>query len=220
MKKLFVSIILFAAFGRVSGQRTIAMNAAGDSLKAFYLSLDVENRWIAGNHVKWQTGEADKPDATSGNHTHCSAFVAAACKKLNLYVLRPPEHKQVLLANAQYDWLSGADASSDGWKPVEGKNVFEAAQVFANNGSVVIAVCKNPDDSKPGHAALVMPAEITRPELERDGPFVIMAGTHNHNKLSLRAGFKSHLAGDWPATNIAFYYNTQALHWPVQQAGN
>src|SRR5579871_1755051 len=102
----------------VSGQRSLRVTPKGDSLRTFYLSLDVEHLWIAGNHVKWETGVADRPDATSGNHTHCSAFIAAACKKLGLYVLRPPEHKQELLANAQYDWLSGPEAIADGWVPV------------------------------------------------------------------------------------------------------
>jgi hypothetical protein len=212
MKKLSIFVAVMVASTVATAQRSVGITPRGDSLKAFYLSLNVENLWIAGNHVKWETGEADHPDATSGNHTHCSAFVAAACKKLNLYVLRPPEHKQVLLANAQYDWLSGPDALADGWKPVT-DNIFETAQTLANNGSVVIAVCKNPDEKKPGHAALVLPAEITKRELAQDGPFVIMAGTHNHNKLPLKAGFKSHLI-DWPATNIRFYYNEKPAQWP------
>jgi hypothetical protein len=213
MKKIVAFIVMMTVFSIVDGQRTTQITGAGDSLKTFYLSLNVENLWIAGNHVKWETGEADRPDATSGNHTHCSAFIAAACKKLNLYVLRPPEHKQVLLANAQYDWLSSAEAITDGWKPVTGNNVFGAAQILANNGAIVIVVCKNPDDSKPGHAALVMPAEVSLSKIAEDGPFVIQAGTHNHNKISLRAGFKSHLI-DWPASNISFYYNTRPLNLP------
>ncbi len=213
MKKIFDFALLMEVSCMVNAQREIKISEKGDSLKTFYLSLNVENLWIAGNHVKWDTGEADHPDATSGNHTHCSAFVAAACKKLNLYVLRPPEHKQILLANAQYDWFTGTDAAADGWKPVTGNNVFAIAQTLANNGVVVMVMCKNPDDSKPGHAALVMPAEITMNKLAEDGPFVIQAGTHNHNKISLRAGFKSHLI-DWPASNILFYYNTRPLQLP------
>lgn len=212
MKKLFVFAAVLVSCGIMRAQRNFNVTVQGDSLKAFYLSLNVESLWIAGNHVKWETGEADHPDATSGNHTHCSAFVAAACKKLNMYVLRPPEHKQILLANAQYEWLAGTDAVADGWKPVTG-NVFETAQMLANSGTVVIAICKNPDEKKPGHAALVLPAETTRHELAEKGPFVIMAGTHNHNKISLEAGFKSHLV-DWPATNILFYYNTHPPQWP------
>jgi len=205
MKKYATILLSIVAFSTAYAQRTLTISPRGDSLKAFYLSLNVENLWIAGNHVKWQTGEADHPDATSGNHTHCSAFVAAACKRLNMYVLRPPEHKQELLASAQYEWLSGSDAQADGWKPVSG---YEAAQSLANTGMVVIAICKNPDEKKPGHAALVMPDQLTRRQLAEDGPSVIMAGTHNHNKIALKVGFKSHLT-EWPEHVVAFFYNTQ-----------
>lgn len=213
IQNIFLLLTALIAAPALSAQRDIKLTDQGEALKAFYISLNVENLWIAGSHVNWQTGEADKPDATSGNHTHCSAFVAAACKRLNMYVLRPPDHKQILLANAQYDWLEEPDATAAGWKPVTGNNVFEMAQTLANTGNVVIAICKNPDEKKPGHAALVMPAETNRRTLNDDGPFVIMAGTHNHNKLSLKAGFKSHLI-DWPASNIKFYYNTKAPQWP------
>lgn len=209
IKKMLFFLLLMIVTAFAYGQVT----PAGDSLQHFYLSLNVENRWIAGNHVQWETGEADHPDATSGNHTHCSAFVAAACKRLDLYILRPPEHKQVLLANAQCDWIGGAEAIADGWKPVTGNNIFAAAQRLANNGTVVVVLCRNPDDRKPGHAALVLPAEISAAKLALDGPFVIQAGTHNHNKISLKAGFSSHLV-DWPASNILFYYNTRSLHFP------
>jgi hypothetical protein len=198
---------------RVTNNLTIEAN--GVKLKTFYLALNVENLWIAGNHVNWQTGEADKPDATAGIHTHCSAFVAAACKKLAIYILRPPEHKQELLSNAQFDWLSLPQAVNAGWKKIEGNNVYVEAQSMANRGIVVIAICKNPDNTKPGHVAMVMPGEVTNEKLENDGPNLIMAGTHNFNKISLKAGFKSHLTS-WPENVVQFYYNTNTSQFPVQ----
>jgi hypothetical protein len=70
----------------------------GSSLKHFYHSLHVEDLWIAGHHINWETGQADNPNAEHGIHTHCSAFAAAACKRLHIYILRPPEHGQLLLA--------------------------------------------------------------------------------------------------------------------------
>lgn len=213
MKRFPVLLLLLLAYNAPRAQRALTLTPRGDSLKAFYLSLDVENLWIAGNHVQWQTGVADHPDATSGNHTHCSAFVAAACKRLNMYVLRPPEHKQELLANAQFEWLAGADAQRDGWKPLTGADRYVAAQSMANNGMVVIAVCQNPDPKKPGHTALVMPDDKTRHSLSEEGPSVIMAGIHNHNKIPLKTGFKSHLTG-WPEDVVMFYYNTQPPSFP------
>jgi len=35
-----------------------------------------------------------------GKHPHCNAFVAAAAKRLNIYILRPADHAQILLTNA------------------------------------------------------------------------------------------------------------------------
>jgi hypothetical protein len=44
-------------------------------------SLDVETHWPADVHVTWETGIPDgRPDGSTGKHTHCSAFVAAAAK--------------------------------------------------------------------------------------------------------------------------------------------
>lgn len=193
------------AFGIQSG---LQIEPAGRQLKEFYFSLGVEHLWIAGNHVNWETGEADKPEATAGKHTHCSAFVAAACKRLNMYILRPPDHGQLLLANAQYDWLASPAAREAGWKPVESTSLtlYETVQRLANQGYVVVAICKNPDEKVPGHAALVLPENTSREKLEDSGPAVIMAGTHNHPMITLAAGFKSHLP-EWPEHVVKFYSN-------------
>jgi hypothetical protein len=206
MQKVIFSFLLLLAHPLLNGQNTIRITPQGEALKSFYHSLNVENHWIAGNHVNWETGEPDKPEAQSSTHTHCSAFVAAACKKMNFYILRPPEHDQLLLANAQYEWLPTQEAVNAGWKLIWGAQAFINAQELANNGKVVVAICMNPDLKKPGHAALVMPAETTTNKIGDDGPFVIMAGTHNFNKISLKHGFMSHIIS-WPATNILFYYN-------------
>ena len=202
---LLNTLILLGALG-VPGARAQRVEDAGKQLKSFYFSMNVEQLWIAGSHVNWETGEADKPDATAGNHTHCSAFVAAACKRLNIYILRPPEHGQLLLANAQYEWLGSPAAADAGWIPVTGPDRYEHVQRLANQGFVLVAVCKNPDSKAPGHAALVLPEDMTREKLEESGPAVIMAGIHNHNMITLKAGFKSHLTG-WPEDVVVFYYN-------------
>ena len=83
-----------------------AVSANGRRLEATLDATGVERLWPAGEHVNWETGVPDgKPERGEGRHTHCSAFVAATAKQLGVYILRPPEHGQVLLANAQYDWL-------------------------------------------------------------------------------------------------------------------
>jgi hypothetical protein len=200
------SVVSGTALSGTPSLRTqvIPMKPAGQQLKDFYYGMQVESHWIAGTHIDWKTGDPNEPGATTGIHTHCSAFVAAACYRLNIYILRPPEHGQVLLANAQYDWLQTQAAGDSGWEALDGATRYEEAQKRANEGFVVVVICQNPDPKAPGHAALVLPGERTLDDLTATGPWVIMAGTHNHNKISLKAGFGSHLSG-WPEDNVKFY---------------
>jgi len=94
------------------GSATAApIDANGVRLERFLDGTRVESLWPAGKHVSWETGIPDgKPEHGDGKHTHCSVFVAAVAQRLGIYILRPPEHGQVLLANAQYEWLSGRGA--------------------------------------------------------------------------------------------------------------
>lgn len=195
-----------------SKQVVLMLTDKGKSLQQFYLGFDIENLWIAGNHVNWETGIADKPDVTAGNHTHCSAFIAAASKKAGIYILSPPQHGQLLLANAQYNWLQTQEAVAKGWKEIAGTDrtsLYRQVQQLANAGNIIVAICKNPDATKPGHAALVMPKEIMEEKINESGPVVIMAGKHNFNYISIKNGFKSHL-DNWPETVLRFYINNTA----------
>lgn len=105
---------------------------------------------------------------------------------MNIYILRSPEHEQELLTNVPFDWLTSRNAVNAGWKILQGNNIYEQAQSLANMGMLVIAICKNLDDTKPGHVALVMPGEMTKEKLANQGPALIMAGTNNHQKISLK----------------------------------
>ena len=79
-------------------------------------AMTVEKLWLPGRVVNWKTGEPlDRPVKDGKAHTHCSAFVAAACLRLGVYILRPPEHGTVQLANAQADWLPKEGARADVW---------------------------------------------------------------------------------------------------------
>jgi hypothetical protein len=191
-------------------QQLTVPDERGEKLRQFYLDMDVEHLWLAGQHINWETGVADSPDATHNVKTHCSAFVAATCKRLNIYVLRPPDHAQGLLANAQYDWLKTPEAAGKGWKAINEKDKYWTAQNYANTGYVVIAVCKNPDKHKPGHAALVMPAKLTLSELSETGPKLIQAGSKNYNCVSLKEGFKHHIT-QWPENEIALYVYSKSV---------
>ncbi len=208
MKKYSVIILFFLLFSAYA-QDTLRVTANGYDLRDIYLSLDVEHLWQAGYHVDWKTGESDEPWAKSGNKTHCSAFVAAACSHLNMYVLRPPEHKQELLANSQFEWLASDAGKKAGWVQIADENILDiwiAAQEKANDGYAVIASCANEDPRSPGHIALVMPSEVITDSVKASGPKVIQAGAMNRNEVSLRKGFGKHIS-EWPEKTILFYYH-------------
>ena len=164
---------------------------AGDRLSEALDSMNVESLWLAHEHVNWETGEPDRGASYEGPgmHTHCSAFAAAAAKKFGIYLLRPPEHGQNLLANAQYDWLASEAGLQAGWRPAGG---MREAQRLANEGSFVLAVFQNPDAHTPGHAAIVRPSKRAMEALLADGPELIQAGQHNHNRINARVAFENH----------------------------
>lgn len=157
----------------------------GARLAARYDAMEVERLWLPGHPIDWRTG-----DPVSDRHwtTHCSAFVAAACERLGLYVLRPPEHRQARLATAQAEWMRQC-GPEQGWRPVA--SPFEA-QAFANQGLVVLALLASPDPKRSGHAALVRPSAKPEALLEAEGPQVIQAGAENAASTSLKQGFRHH----------------------------
>ena len=180
----------------------------GKHLASVLDSMHVEEHWIAGAIVDWRTGDpsgqAIKATDT-GKHTHCSQFAASACEKLGIYILRPPEHGAVLLANAQYEWLP-KEGKDKGWTPVvDGV----AAQDLANRGHVVVAVYQNHDPKKSGHIAIVRPGKKTPEQIAAEGPDVIQAGGTNFNTTNLQRGFANHPQA-FPNGEIRFYAHTPA----------
>jgi hypothetical protein len=200
-RRCFIAISLAAAVCGADAAFAGDMNPAGQKLAKFYDSLNVEAHWIAGVHVDWQTGDPDgSPETLPGRHTHCSAFVASAAKKLGVYILRPPEHGQVLLANAQNEWLAGA-GSGAGWRALQGP---AEAQAAANRGLLVVASYHNHRDNKPGHIAIVRPSGKSDQEVMSEGPDVIQAGTQNHSRVSLAEGFSGHRHA-WEDQEVQYY---------------
>jgi len=175
---------------------------AGERLAATLDSMNVESLWLAGLLVNWETGEPDKSAgyAGTGNHSHCSAFAAAAAKRMGVYLLRPPEHGQLLLANAQADWLASDAGAQAGWTSVAD---MREAQRLANQGYLVLALYQNPDRHVPGHIAIVRPSVKSAAVLQENGPEMIQAGEHNYTKISARVGFEHH-PGAWP-DGIRYY---------------
>jgi hypothetical protein len=173
---------------------------AGLHLATQYDAMDVEHRWLPGHPVDWRTGA---PVSDKIGKTHCSAFAAAICERLGIYLLRPPEHTQKNLANAQFHWLAEAGAQQD-WAPVD--SPFRAQQL-ANTGQVVLGVFLNPNPAKSGHIALVLPSSKSDSDIQTEGPQVIQAGGTNYASTSLKTGFRQH-RGAWLSADdhqIRFY---------------
>jgi len=164
-------------------------------------AMGVESKWIAGQHVYWDTGlPTGVPETSPGKHTHCSAFVAAAAKALGVYILRPPQHGQMLLANAQNEWLAEA-GTAQGWTRLADGGEAQAA---ANRGQLVVASYHNHHDDRPGHIAIVRAGAKTAEQIAAEGPDVIQAGAVNRTSISVKDAFKGHPAA-WRDGEIVYY---------------
>jgi len=189
--KNYIILPLLLAFWAAGTSLTEAgeITAEGQELAAVLDSMHVEQFWLAGRQVNWRTGEPNGEVYTNGtSHTHCSAFAAAAAEKLGIYLLHPPEHSAILLANAQQEWLCGS-VTNEGWHPI--KSPLQAQQL-ANEGELVVVTCKNPDAALPGHIAIVRPSAKPDAATLADGPEIIQAGAHNYSSTTTREGFKNH----------------------------
>ena len=195
------------------------ISSDGQRLAGVLDSMHVEQLWLPGHSVNWRTGEPSKTTHTNtllmqvkGTiHTHCSAFAAAAAEKMGLYLLHPPEHSSVLLANAQQDWLRGA-GTNQGWHAVSSPLL---AQQLANQGQFVVVTYKNPDPDTPGHIAVVRPSIKDDQEILAHGPKIIQAGSHNYQSTSVEVGFRRALR------HGQLLYFAHEIVWPsvVKQDG-
>jgi len=175
---------------------------AGAQLVAFLDSLNVDHLWTAHEHIDWETGE---PTAGHGHEppTHCSAFAAAAGKKLGIYMLRPPEHPQNMLSEAQEKWFESDAGREGGWKPVSSP---KEAQVLANQGEFVVLVFGRERGS--GHIAIVRPAVKSDKALADEGPQTTQAGGHNFSSGTAKYSFVFH-PGVWPSQVKMFAHVTR-----------
>jgi hypothetical protein len=190
-------LMVFAGAARTADAITPQAQAMMQVLDA----MGVESKWIAGQHVFWDTGlPTGVPETSPGKHTHCSAFVAAAAKALGVYILRPPQHGQMLLANAQNEWLAEV-GTAQGWSKLADAGEAQAA---ANRGQLVVASYHNHHDDRPGHIAIVRAGAKTAEAIAAEGPDVIQAGSVNRTSISVKDAFKGHPAA-WRDGEIVYY---------------
>jgi hypothetical protein len=183
----------------VSADELHTLSPLAKQLRRELDSFDVEHHWLPKLYLKnWRTGEPNlEREVTSGSHTHCSAFVAAACEQLNTPMLLPPPQNN--LANLQAEWLAG-DGRREGWKRVSAVD----AQRLANRGIVVVASFKNTDEDYHGghgHIAVVRPAIKDEAAIAKDGPQITQAGGHNYESAALKLGFPR----AWKRRQVLFY---------------
>ncbi|MDR3706276.1 MAG: hypothetical protein P4L28_10255 [Paludibacteraceae bacterium] len=211
MKRIcFIMSFLLLGFSFAFSQQLLKPDSLGLKLQKLYLNMHIETGWLNGQHVDWRTGKQDDPNATTENTTHCSAFVAAACDRMGIYILRPPEHEQELLANAQYNWLLSAKGKVNGWRQLN-KTDYKTAQQYANQGYMVVATYKNPNPQRAGHIVCVMPSEIEQDSLQQNGPFIIQSSRINNSNIKFRTAFHRVIKKQWPAQNVLFFYNTKRV---------
>jgi hypothetical protein len=177
------------------------INGKAQRLAQFLDCSMVQSQWLAGYHVNWKTGQRDRPEPGGlESHTHCSAFVAAMAMRLGVYILRPPEHKQELLSNAQVQWLLN-EGGGYGWRRLYGE---AAAQEAANEGDLAVAAFQSPDSHKPGHIAIIRPSDKSPGALAAEGPQITQAGGHNYVSTSLQNGFT------WRRWGVLFFTHAMA----------
>jgi hypothetical protein len=195
---LLIATLAFTGGGRAAAD---AVTPQAQRIVSALDGMGVETKWIAGAHIYWESGlPTHVPETSPGKHTHCSAFVASTAKKLGVYILRPPEHGQQLLANAQNEWLP-ADGAKQGWRKLADAREAQAA---ANRGLLVVASYHNHHDDKPGHIAIVRPGNKTPEQIAAEGPDIIQAGSVNKTSISIKGGFAGHPAA-WRDNEIAYY---------------
>ena len=107
-------------------------------------------------------------------------------------MLRPPEHRQILLARAQAKRFPSIKGQAADWREV---STARKAQRPANQGNLVAVVFDSPNPQKPGHIAIVRPCEKAgRRSFKR---------ANNYESTSTQNGFRAH-PGAWPG-GVRYY---------------
>ena len=186
MKKLLFIFFAFITLTSFAQNTTTAITPNGQKLIKLLDSTHLDRLWRKGYTIDWLTGVSIAK--TSSTATHCSAFGAAFAYNLGIYLLRPPQHAQTLLANAQCIWLTDS-CTKYGWKKVA--TALEA-QNAADSGYLVVIGYQSPNANTSGHLAVVRPAVKTLTLLQAEGPQETQSGDTNAISISEKLGFSAH----------------------------
>jgi hypothetical protein len=212
---LLAGLLLAAApVARASAQPCCGpITPDGQKLAHLLDQSGVDHLWLRAQHIVWNTGEQDPARAAAApwHDTHCSSFAAAMAERAGIYLLRPPQHSQSLLANAQMAWLESDAGKQAGWQPVA---TPVDAQTAANRGELVVAVYQNPNPDRPGHVAVLRPSEKTLAELDSDGPQEAQAGARNWLSGTVADGFRHHRGGWVPGGEGTIRFFAHPVTWP------
>jgi hypothetical protein len=202
---------MVAAMLLATGGPDGAISPRGRALARALDHTGVEHLWLPDQPVDWRTGRRD-PEAPV-LRSHCSAFVAGVCAAFQVDILRPPEHGEKLLANAQCRWLD-KEGAAHGWQALQDGS---QAQCRADQGELVVACYRNPENDEAGHIAIVRPGAKSRPKLLAEGPDVIQAGRVNYRRVSVRLAFSNHPLA-WEHNRILYYAHLIPRPSPVYVA--
>ena len=186
MKKLLTVLFTLITLSSFAQDSTAAITPDGQKLGKLLDSTHLDRLWLKGYTVNWLTGVS--LSKTSSTETHCSAFAAAFADNLGVYLLRPPQHSQTLLANAQCIWLTDS-CTQYGWQKVA--TALEA-QNAADSGYLVVIGYQNPDPYASGHIAVARPDVKSLTLLQAEGPQEAQSGDTNAISISEKLGFSAH----------------------------
>ena len=198
-----ISIILYYLF------ELNKKNERLEKLEKVLNSMDLSTKWLPGYNVDCLTGERVKEKSTTVSSSHCSCFVFAVCKKMNIKMIGTPEYKQYHLSTNQLRWLKTDDAKKSGWNEINGSlnEKYLMSQKKANNGYLVIAGVEQDNEIR-GHIAIVRPSNKMDFYVKNEGPEVMSSSTINTVSSSLRDDFLYYQKDMKDFENrTKFYYN-------------
>jgi len=198
-----ISIILYYLF------ELNKKNERLEKLEKVLNSMDLSTKWLPGYNVDCLTGERVKEKSTTVSSSHCSCFVFAVCKKMNIKMIGTPEYKQYHLSTNQMRWLKTEDAKKSGWNEINGSlnEKYLMSQKKANNGYLVIAGVEQDNEIR-GHIAIVRPSNKMDFYVKNEGPEVMSSSTINTVSSSLREDFLYYQKDMKDFENrTKFYYN-------------